>query len=631
MPPKPITKDDFFRVVGQLGEEAKNRPKLFRLRVWLTVARGYWILFGLPLTFLVIGIIWFPLLIVGLAVAIASSVAMVRTLRVAFQEPKGLVLGLHTSPELFKMIESVRAELRAPPVDSVILTTEFNASLSEVPSLIFTGWKSYMTIGFPLTLGLSLDQCRALVAHELAHLANSHSRAKLSLIRLRGGAQRMLDGYARQRGWIQLLYNSLLTRYMPRLDACIYVLDREFESDCDLMAASASSARDVAEVLVRLNVLGSLEAIPFWTGVWKNAGENPSPPSAVYEALFAALRKPPNPSALVLFLQSALHRPTGPLDSHPSLAQRLANLGLSKTPEEIATWFAAPPAAPAVDAFFPNNRAYVLEQMNRAWVEMTAKNWAAQHASIGGLIETRRKLGDKAGSAQLTVEEMFGLANAIAQLDGMARAVPQFEALVNAAPDFLPGCEKFGTYLLAQGNPAGIALVERATQRNPLFRAQGYRALADFYARENVAILAARYQEFTAKASKEYDAAMQEGKRISVKDGLQAAGLGREQLDRIVAVAKQIPDLDRLYVLRKTVKILPEVPCYIFVATARRDWKHPFRNDPNFAIKLMIAMRSARLSPRSNFFGIQNKWRLMHHIAGIPGGEVYNSAENRAK
>jgi Zn-dependent protease with chaperone function len=630
MPLKPITKEEFSRIVVRLAEQAQKHPRLFRLRVSLMNAYGYWILFGIPLSFLVLGLLWFPLLIVGLFVAIASTSALVRALRVVFQQPKGLVLEPSTTPELFRIIESVRAELHASPVGAVVLTTDFNASMIEVPRFAFAGWKSYLQIGFPLTLGLSARQFRALVAHELAHLAHSHSRAKLRLIRVRAAALRLLNGYGQRRGIFPAMFNALLMHYMPRIDACIFVLGREFESDCDMMAARASSARDIAEVLVRLSSLGSFNAIPYWTGVWKLAGESAIPPARVYEGLSAALAEPVELPKLIEYLEKALHQPTGPLDSHPSLSQRLIGLGFSRSACEIAAWL-QPHLEPVVDSLFTANRAFVFEQMDRVWSENSAKPWAAQHANLAAFAATRNRLGSKAGHAPLSVGEMFELAFAISQLEGMARAVPQFEALLQAAPDFLTACELFGTYLLGQGKPEGIAPVERAIEKNPVFRVAGYNALADYYARHGTPAVADRYKKLAAATATQSNEAKLEGNRISIRDGLHVSGLSREQLDRFAAAAKKVAGLDRLYILGKPVKWMPDMPCYIFVATELRDWHHPFRQDPQFIARLMAAMKEVGVPPRSHFFRIRGAWRLMYHIRQIAGAEVYNSSRNQAR
>jgi hypothetical protein len=226
MPRKPITQEDVFREIDRLTQEAQKHPRLFRLRVSLTAAYGYWILFGIPLTFLLIGILWFPLFIIGIGVAFASTTALVQQLRVAFEPPKGLVLTPGMAPELFRVIESVRADLNAPPVDAVVLTIDFNAAMSEAPRFVVFGWKSYLNIGFPVALALGPSHFRALVAHELAHHAHSHSRAKLRLVRVRAAAMRLFTGFAQRQGLFPLIFNRVLSKYMPRIDACIFVLGR---------------------------------------------------------------------------------------------------------------------------------------------------------------------------------------------------------------------------------------------------------------------------------------------------------------------------------------------------------------------------------------------------------------------
>ena len=615
-----------FTEVASLDDEAVRRPLLFRLRVWSTVAAGYFILLGIPVFAVLVGLVALPFLVFGLVAGVATTVAMYKALRATYEPPKGIVVTEANAPELFKLVESVRTELRAPRPDTILLTTAFNASMTERPRYIFGGWTSALAVGFPLLLSLTESQCRAVIGHEIAHLANRHGRSQIHIHRLRITCARLSAGFANLRGVVPWFYKFVLAQYEPQLAACDLVLDRGFETTCDTMSARCSSARDAAETLVRLNTIGALTITPYWTRFWRENIAQEIPPNP-YENLFTALQTPPDHTALLTQLQIALLQKTGPTDSHPSLSQRLTALGFALPITELSKW--ATPAAPSAFAkLFVANRVNIFSEMNRFWIAEVGANWSAQRTKVMVLIETRRHLGDKAGREPLTAQEMMQLAEAIMVLEGVERVRPQLEILISIAPEILPPYEWLGTYLLSLGDASGLPLVDHALSKNPLFRRSAYGSLMRYHARLGNQNEAEKYRQLEGAAQSEFRRGILEGNRITVKDKFEDANLAPQYRAQLFAMCRVMPDIDRLYVFLKTVRFLPEVPCFVYVAVPKHRWDGFRSSDPRAKPRILAALAKVGHPTRANFYVMKNQRKLEKKIAQVKGALIYDSAKS---
>ena len=87
----------------------------------------------------------------------------------------GLLLTPADAPALFREIEQVRAQVGAPALDAVYLNSECNASIRQHRRL-WGGTRNVLWLGLPLLELLSADACRAILAHECAHIAGRHGR-----------------------------------------------------------------------------------------------------------------------------------------------------------------------------------------------------------------------------------------------------------------------------------------------------------------------------------------------------------------------------------------------------------------------------------------------------------------------
>src|SRR3569833_3321253 len=164
-------------------------------------------------------------------------------MRVKLEPPAGERLSAARVPELFQMLESLRARLATPRIHAVLLTPDFNAGVMQVPRLGLMGWyRSYLFIGLPLMKSLTVEQFQAVLAHELGHLAGEHARAGNWIYRLRLIWQRLDAAFSQTSRWRALPVSTNNKRYIPRFSATSFPLARANEYEADAAAIKLTSA-----------------------------------------------------------------------------------------------------------------------------------------------------------------------------------------------------------------------------------------------------------------------------------------------------------------------------------------------------------------------------------------------------
>ena len=152
-----MEQEEFAALIRPLETLAAKKPGLYRLRVGLLAALGYVYLlavvlgllaivavtlFYVRINFIVIKILWIPLVLVGL---------VLRSLWITFPEPDGTELKREQAPALFDLIDEVTKALSGPKIHHVLLNDAYNAGIVQIPMFGMFGWlRNYLIIGLPL-------------------------------------------------------------------------------------------------------------------------------------------------------------------------------------------------------------------------------------------------------------------------------------------------------------------------------------------------------------------------------------------------------------------------------------------------------------------------------------------------
>jgi hypothetical protein len=172
-------------------------------------------------------------------------------------------------------------------------------------------------------------------------------------------------------------------------------------------------------------------------------------------------------------------------DTHPSLSERIANLGESRrTPPVIAR--------SGGEEILGAELETLAGRLDEEWIARQGQSWMQRRAEY---VDRRTTLNRLAGLATPTPDERFQHAELIEILDGSDEALPIYQF---AAQQGHPAAGlAAGRILLDRLDSKGIALVEGAMDRDDGLVPEGCQILAEYYKRTNQA-LAARKCEWRA-------------------------------------------------------------------------------------------------------------------------------------
>jgi Zn-dependent protease with chaperone function len=200
---------EFEALIERMERVAVERPAAYRRRVFGLAALGYGYLFFVVLVLLVLTAlsIWSLVYLKGFGVKLVLIVgallyAVLRSLWVKQDSPAGERVTEADAPQLFRMLGELQQRLQTPAIHAVLVTPEFNAAVSQVPQLGLFGWhRNFLVLGLPLMKGLTVEQFKSVLAHELGHLSRGHARAANWIYRMRVIWARLESTFERRPQW----------------------------------------------------------------------------------------------------------------------------------------------------------------------------------------------------------------------------------------------------------------------------------------------------------------------------------------------------------------------------------------------------------------------------------------------
>jgi heat shock protein HtpX len=251
-------------------------------------------------------------------------------------EPPGPQLLPDAHPALFAMIDEVaRATDQRPPAE-VYLVSDVNAFVTERGGTMGFGSRRVMGVGLPLMELLSVDELRAVIAHEFGHYVSGDTRLGPWIHKTRAAIGRTLDHVSDHSALLAKPFEWYGTAFLR----VTHAVSRAQEFVADATAARVAGTEAARRALLR--IAGGAGVYPSY---WRSEvlpvlelGYRP-PLAEGFRQFLAAPRVAPVVEEIV---SRELEAPTtDPFDTHPSLHDRIAAL------DRIAANGAAPATAPA--------------------------------------------------------------------------------------------------------------------------------------------------------------------------------------------------------------------------------------------------------------------------------------------
>ena len=394
----------------------------------------------------------------------------------------GIPLSQAQAPELFALIETFCAQGDTLPVHRVLLTDEFHASLEQFPRLGVFGWhQNTLLLGLPLFKCLTVEQFKALLAHELGHLAKK-GRCKLGrhghrqMLRWTGLAQALDDD---PHAW---LFKHFLEWFIDYAGACAFPLVRMGEYEADALSVRLVSLQAAAEMLSVSNVIDRYLQEYYWPQVRRLANELPEP-VAPCQMLAEQFTAQVTTAWAEYCLAVDMMTKTSLKETHPCLHERLKAL-------QTAPRIVLATAGQNAERLLGSALQPVTAQLDKAWQDGIRSWWVEQYQRRQQALQQFAELNARAARGEeLTVAEAYQRAQLTWSITyNEKETTKQLLALYLRDKENALASFALGEWLLRRGDAPedeyddddGYALLEQAMRLDEGFTARCCELLRDY-------------------------------------------------------------------------------------------------------------------------------------------------------
>lgn len=575
-----MTQDDFESLVRRLEQEAAANPAGYRRKLGALAFLGYAYIAAAVL--LLIGgaalIVWMATSVshamlllgkIGWAFVVLIYVVL-RAMWVRLDPPQGRPLTSTECPELFRLIETLRAKAGAPRVDQVLLTGDFNAAIVQHPRFgIFGGTRNYLILGLPLMQSLSQLEFQAVVAHEFGHLSGAHGRFGAWIYRLRTGWARLLSALQAHNHWGAALFTRFFNWYAPLFGAYSFVQARQQEYEADRVSVAAVGREATASALLRVNMQGEFLAETFWPAIFKRADADPAPTMSPF-AILGPSFKLRDPTAVPdRTLAKALAQKTGYGDTHPCLADRLKAIAVEPYVPEVIQ-------SSAAEAILGTTVEGLRYELDERWRSSVKQWWDKRHQYAS---ESRARLAlleRKASESEtLSEEELWDRARFTEEFVSSDAAMALYAQILDRNSQHVGALWRRGQLLLARDDPQGIDQLSAAARIDRKLEQPACAAVVGFHRRHGREVEAKEYEKRYWELSEQGELARRERANVRSADRLMEHGLEPAVIDGLARYLQQVGGVQRALLVRKVLRHQPERPLFVLGIISDAPWWKP--------------------------------------------------------
>lgn len=540
-----MTNDEFETLVARLEQEAERNPSGYKRNVILLALLGnvyLWAMVLLVVVALVLSLYSLKLSValgIKLVIVVAPIAFLVlRALFVSIPKPnEGLEVDAEDTPELFAMIKELRTALKAPKFHHVYVTDDLNAAVAQYPRFGPFGTVNYLIVGLPLMQALSVDEFKAVLAHEFGHLSKGHGRLSHWIYRQRLRWQRILYALEDSQSAADFLFRPFMNWYSPYFQAYSFPLARADEYEADAVAAELTSKQNTAQALVNIEVIAGFYGEKFWSSIFKSAKTDAKPKVRPYQQFTEVVHSEIDTTSADKWLAQALGRTTQTDDTHPALSDRINALRVRELdfkpcePSQVAS------------QLLGDSLPILVEHFDDEWRGQVAKSWREYHESMqqaqteyDALVE-RLKAGEK-----LKADDACSYLRLAERLETMPaeKILVQLKRMNQAFPEHADASYMLGRCLLDEKDDTGIAYIERAMHLDSDYKPYGAELLRDYFWKAGFEQKAEYWHGEYVKHMEAAHEAYQEQNQISVDDNFMPHEMDDDALTVLRAKVKNI-------------------------------------------------------------------------------------------
>jgi Zn-dependent protease with chaperone function len=469
-----VDDEEFGWLVERLENESANKPHAFRTKVLMISCAAHAVLTAV-LLFILLTVGWAVarfmsggmsggVFFVGLGGALLMPVAyvMLREFLAPLPTPAGRPVTRSEAPVLFKMLDKMRAKLKGPQIDWVLIDTEYNAAIAQMPRWGLVGPNTnYLMLGLPFLFGQSTTEMMATVAHEYGHLCGAHGKSYSWIHRQRRTLRALHERLEENETAtvVHALLSRALSMYMPYFSAYTFVLSRQDEYEADRAAARLAGKDVAAASLIRSNLLATWFHTEFWATLYKQADTRERPVFMPYQSMSTAFRMSHEVWATRTRMKEAFEVKSEVSDTHPCLRERVEALGEKPS-------LPVPLDKHAAGTLLGRLAEHLANEFDQAWWSAEKKDWAERHRYVKRSLARLEALRD-VSLATLPLADLQELARLKAEFETAKDAKPVLEHLLRQSGGPFPrAAYSLGCILLDEGDRSGLDYLALAARNN---------------------------------------------------------------------------------------------------------------------------------------------------------------------
>jgi|SRR5271165_257058 len=556
---------EFETLIERMERVALQRPTAYRRRVFGLAAMGYAYLFFVVLVLLVLSAlsIWSLVYLKGFGVKLVLIVgallyAVLRSLWVKQDPPAGQRVTAADAPQLFCMLDELAQGLQTPAIHTVLITPDFNAAVSQVPRMGLFGWhRNFLVLGLPLMKGLTVEQFKSVLAHELGHLSRGHARAANWIYRLRVIWARLESTFESRPQWGSGVIRRFFRWYIPYFSAVSFPFARANEYEADAASVQLTSARDAAQALTGVHIIGNYFTQRYWPAIHAAAKDSPQPAFAPFSGFVAQAVNELPKADLDKWQDAALKQITSHVDTHPSLGDRLKAIGATAE-------FAPPRKGEGADQLLGTALEKLEKTFDSQWRDRVSISWQKYHDETQAKRVRLAALQSEKAAAPLSeqgsvefaiLEEEVG-AGSTAALPLLREAVAQFPA---------SGIARFALarHLLREGQAEGVEIMESLLRDDPTALLAASELLRNYFAQQGDHTRAKSWHDRYVDEAIRTQGAQKERQRLLLSDRYAPHELDAGTAAELTLRLKAVKGIKRAYLVRKVDPRFPDKPLYV--------------------------------------------------------------------
>lgn len=419
---------------------------------------------------------WIPM--AGLYLA-----GVLRALVLPLPQPEGTRVSEAEAPRLFRVLKDMARSLNVPPPDEVLLSPEHVLYVSRLPqgrAGILRAGHVTLVLGLPLLEELSPQQLRALLAHELAHLATHGRRFGGRVLALRerlAALASAAEASALTRDyWTRLPDEACLDMVdgiVRRLTAMTFPAARQHETEADAIAAAIAGRDFAASALLRQRIAASTFGRQFRDDCMRMAQDMPAPPADLFDRRAELAAGKLSEAQIHTWLRAEMDHKDDLAQSHPPLWDRLRMMGyaLEGLDDFRALMEQSQPHCELGETaarFFLGDTAERLRgEFFAEWARLQSSDWRARFETYESLRNTAAGWNPAATSSMDDVADMWQIAVAVGNTRNWRDALPLAQRILEIQPEHGDANLLTGQLMLEDGDAVGLEALERAMAAMP--------------------------------------------------------------------------------------------------------------------------------------------------------------------